>query len=146
MGQVCTAARAFDPMLPFLDHKDPITEADRLRLLDWMRKASTTMRTGQGAIAKVHTAPTPAAQSMITTLREALTDKAGHLIHQAGNPVVSPVNKLRAVYTIAALAASPWEEGCPKLRYYLKGHPDLTVAHAHAPPCTATTASPSPTS
>jgi hypothetical protein len=145
MGQVCTAARAFDPMPPFLGLKDPATEADRPRLLDWMKEVSTTMITGQGTFAKVDSAPTPAAKTMIATLRKDLVDKVGQLIHESGNAVTYPADKLWGVYALAAVAASPWEERGPKLSYYLKDHPNLIAAHDHAPSCTATTVSTSPT-
>lgn len=145
IGQVCRAARAFDPMPPFLGLKDPTTEADRQPLLDWFQKVTTTMRTAQNAFAKVDTPPTPTARTMLDTLRKDLTGAVGQLIHEAGNAVLLPADKLTAVYALSIVAASPWEQGGPKLGYYLKDHPDLNAAHDHAPPCTATTTSPSPT-
>jgi hypothetical protein len=146
MGQVCTAARAFDPMPPFLGLRAPTTETDRQPLLDWLQTVTTTMLTAQDAFAKVDTPPTPAARTMFDTLRTDLTDAVSQLSHEAGNAVLFPADKLTAVYTLSIVAVSPWEEGGPKLGYYLKDRPDLTAAHDHAPPCTATTASPSPTS
>jgi hypothetical protein len=120
-----------DPLPP----ADPITEADRQPLLDFLANMDAALAAADEAVVALPAPPTAAGNDLVESYRADLAELRSEMEEHAANAAVFPLEGLAAVYRLSGVGAVSFSPGGTDLSDYLEGHADLADAFEQASAC-----------
>jgi hypothetical protein len=120
---------------------DPITEANRQPLLDFLADIDAALAAADEAVVALPAPPTAAGNGLVESYRTDLEGFRSEMEEHAANAAVFPLEGLAAVYRLSGVGAVSFSPGGAGLADYLEGHADLADAFQEASACSGGEAS-----